>query len=75
MKDKWLIWSREHQGWWLPGHKGYIQNRDQAGRYPLQEAMTICEQANKYLKPTDPPQETFVYADLIPNVERPAAKE
>lgn len=71
MKDSWLIWSIEHSGWWLPGYKGYTQNRNEAGRYALTEAMRIVEDANRYLKADELPNESLVYANMIPVMPRP----
>jgi hypothetical protein len=41
---KWLIWSIEHNAWWMPHHFGYTNNRAEAGRYTLDEAKEICRQ-------------------------------
>lgn len=43
---EWLICSREHRGWWKPGHAGYTWDVWQAGLYSLTEARTILEKAN-----------------------------
>ena len=40
---KWLIWSNEHNAWWAPNGRGYVQNRTEAGRYTLAEAMESCD--------------------------------
>jgi hypothetical protein len=43
-----LIWSYEHQGWWLPARNGYTVDIDSAGRYSFTEATQICAEANGY---------------------------
>lgn len=43
-----LIWSEEHRGWWRAGRCGYTQSLDQAGVYPIAEAIEIVSLANKY---------------------------
>ena len=44
---KWLIYSREHRGWWRPGWKGYTDQEEIAGRYTESTAREICEKAGK----------------------------
>ena len=46
MNKKWLIWSIEHNGWWMPNHNGYTRRVDYAGRYSFEEAKKIAEGAN-----------------------------
>lgn len=43
-----LIWSHEHQGYWRPARRGYTQNRAEAGRYNLLEALGICADTNEH---------------------------
>lgn len=50
----WLIWSIEHNAWWRANHNGYSENRDDAGRYPYEEAVKIVSSANKYRRFTVP---------------------
>lgn len=45
-----LIWSNEHKGWWRPARCGYTDHKELAGEYPLDEAIEICQGANKYIK-------------------------
>jgi hypothetical protein len=45
-----LIWSEEHGAWWRPGRMGYTTSIREAGRYSLDEATEIVENANRYLK-------------------------
>ena len=47
-EDKWLIWSVEHRCWWKPNSFGYTANREDAGRYSLEEAKEIVRNANKW---------------------------
>lgn len=58
MEKQYLIWSIEHQGWWLPNERGYTQNRDRAGIYSSKRAHEIVESANINLK--DIPNESLV---------------
>lgn len=44
------IWSNEHNAWWRPGSVGYTSYKDLAGKYPLAEAIQICNQANMHIK-------------------------
>ncbi len=46
MNKKWLVWSIEHTGWWLPNHHGYTGRVDLAGRYSYEEALEIVTGAN-----------------------------
>jgi hypothetical protein len=43
-----LIWSIEHEAWWKPNKCGYTFDRDEAGRYPFDEAKKIVGTANQY---------------------------
>lgn len=43
--DEWLIYSHEHQGWWLSHGNGYTIYANLAGRYSEQDAAAIVEQA------------------------------
>jgi len=62
MSDHWLIWSREHQAWWLPGKMGYTRELEKAGRYSQFEARKICDDANRYSERTE---ETMIDASFI----------
>jgi len=57
METKWLIWSFEHNGWWAPASKGYVEERHNAGRYTFQEAYDIVMNANKH---ADEPYEAML---------------
>lgn len=48
MDDTWLIWSNEHGAWWGWNHRGYVEKREDAGRYTLDEAHKICHGANQF---------------------------
>lgn len=45
----WVIWSREHNGWWRANRNGYTNLLKEAGHYTLEEATDICIESNKYL--------------------------
>lgn len=68
----WLIWSTEHQGWWKPARRGYTPNQTLAGRYTLEEALEICQEANAHLLPDHSPQETMIPLACMP---RPWTKD
>lgn len=42
---RFLIWSNEHRQWWGPAKSGYTPWINEAGRYTLSDAVTICRQA------------------------------
>lgn len=46
MESLYLIWSIEHQAWWLPNHNGYTDEPFKAGQYNIIEARQILAQAN-----------------------------
>lgn len=37
-----IIFSREHNAWWAPDRRGYVNSEESAGRYTLREANDIC---------------------------------
>jgi hypothetical protein len=43
---KYLIWSIEHEMWWMPISKGYTKQLDDAGRYAYEDAKKIVTNAN-----------------------------
>jgi hypothetical protein len=47
LNQMWLIWSDEHGAWWMSGKSGYTRDLQRAGRYSLEEATEICENANR----------------------------
>jgi hypothetical protein len=47
--DKWVVWSEEHGGWWMPGSLGYTQSLRLAGRYTEERAKLIEDTANRFL--------------------------
>ena len=49
MNRRFLIWSFEHQSWWGPRFNGYVESRDDAGFYTLEEALQICHDANFWM--------------------------
>jgi hypothetical protein len=54
------IWSEEHRGWWRPAQCGYTDHVDLAGEYTLEEAIEICNNANKHKKYEHYPDEKMV---------------
>ena len=46
MEKNWLIWSIEHNAWWMPNSMGYTSDRSKAGRYTFQDALAIVKDAN-----------------------------
>lgn len=62
LNREWLIWSFEHNAWWKPNEMGYTESRDSAGRYTIERATKIVEQANKY---SDTPNEKMIKANDI----------
>jgi hypothetical protein len=45
----WLIWSTEHDRWWMPNRCGYTHDREAAGRYTFYQACEIVGSANVHL--------------------------
>jgi len=45
---KWLIWSLEHNAWWMPASRGYTPSIGEAGRYGLEEARKIVADSNRF---------------------------
>lgn len=45
-KEKYLIWSNEHNAWWGQNGSGYTGSTDTAGRYSLEKAIEVCNGAN-----------------------------
>jgi hypothetical protein len=43
---RYLIYSNEHNSWWMPDRRGYTMDVNRAGRYGFEEAIAICNQAN-----------------------------
>lgn len=44
--ENYLVWSNEHNAWWGPNHRGYVNRVEHAGRYSKEEALKICQGAN-----------------------------
>lgn len=63
-REKWLIWSMEHNGWWNWNSRGYTQDRKAAGRYSFDEAKKIVQRANEYC--LEAPNEAMIL-DTYPN--------
>lgn len=40
------IWSWEHDSWWAPNRRGYVENIRNAGKYSYADAIEICTGAN-----------------------------
>lgn len=60
MDYEWLIWSTEHDAWWMPGERGYTRERDQAGRYSYEDACRIVFNANKHKYNDQFPNESMI---------------
>lgn len=52
--DKWLIFSLEHNGWWMPASHGYTQKRSEAGHYTFEQAIEIVRGANEFISGNRP---------------------
>ena len=50
MEQKWLIWSEEHETWWMPKGNGYTHKVQEAGRYTFEQAVEIVSGANQFEK-------------------------
>lgn len=46
MKEKFYIWSLEHNAWWKPNSCGYCHDISSAGIYSFAEATAIVKSAN-----------------------------
>lgn len=57
---KWLIYSFEHRAWWAKDRCGYVDKRENAGRYTLEEAIRICNTANIHGRLVNRPEEAMV---------------
>ncbi len=75
MTAHWLIWSNEHNAWWRPMRCGYTPSPSEAGRYQLEEAEQIVYEANCYLPPGTPPNETLVREDMLARRKEPLPKK
>lgn len=58
MNTKWLIWSLEHEAWWMPNCDGYTVFRKRAGIYSYEEAVAIVNGANQ--SNSDRPYEAMI---------------
>lgn len=47
-ESKWVVWSFEHDAWWAPNERGYVQDLKNAGRYTEAKAVEIERMANRY---------------------------
>lgn len=56
--EKWLIYSLEHNGWWLPAECGYTLDKSKAGVYTYERACEIVESAN--IQNLDVPNEAMI---------------
>lgn len=65
---EWLIWSIEHDAWWAPDHKGYVERISNAGRYAYTEAMKIVHGANWEMRRNQDkvkPYEAMVHVSVL----------
>ena len=58
VEEKWLIYSLEHNGWWLPAERGYTLEKAKAGVYSYERACQIVESAN--INNLDVPNEAMI---------------
>lgn len=68
--EKWLVWSIEHGAWWGPNHCRYYIDIDFAGRYSLEEALSICDLRSK--SPNGSPMEMIVPSPELMEMRRAA---
>lgn len=54
-----LLWSREHQGYWKANHHGYVVKPSEAALFTLEDAVEQCRKSNLFLG-TKPPDELIV---------------
>jgi len=54
---KYLIWSIEHNAWWMPNKCGYTTKLEQAGRYLISAALRICNESNGSWSQSNSPNE------------------
>lgn len=59
---QYLIWSIEHEAWWMPNRRGYTRSRKEAGKYNEEDALSIVKNANIYS--TDIPNEAMIEEEL-----------
>jgi len=45
---RYVIWSKEHAGWWRPNKSGYTSILGDAGRYDKKQAGEIVDEANRF---------------------------
>lgn len=63
-QERWLIWSIEHDAWWMPNSRGYTKSRKGAGRYTFEEAIEIVEGANFYVV-DGRPNEAMIFEPVL----------
>jgi hypothetical protein len=56
MNEQYIIWSIEHDGWWAPNKRGYVEKLANAGLYSYEEAFEIVRGANYCLQLEKPPK-------------------
>lgn len=59
----WVIWSNEHRAWWAADRRGYRLLPWDAGRYTLEEAMSICKVRSF---DAEFPPETMLHESTLP---------
>lgn len=40
---RYVIWASDHDAWWAPSERGYVQDVTDAGRYTMGEVARILE--------------------------------
>lgn len=74
-ETEFLIYSREHNAWWRAASAGYTRSPAEAGRYTLEQAFRIVNEANEFADPEFGPNEfaypALTHADLPGHAGRP----
>lgn len=60
--NKFYIWCHQRNQFWKPERMGYTTNRSEAGKYDLDEAIEIVEQANMHCLHDEIPEESMIPA-------------
>lgn len=56
----WLVWSNEHEGFWKGNNLGYTRKYHEAGRFTMNEAISIYTSQNSDLS-SDKVKNTVVF--------------
>lgn len=69
---EWLIWSREHKGWWRPARSGYTKTIHEAGLHTLDQATAICATAACGWRGGEPEESMIRIVDITSDPPEPA---